>query len=66
MKTLSNFHKVEVAIKGLKRKKKDETGRRELTQTPIDCPVQQKDYCETYHLIDKGNGAEEKFALCVE
>ena len=66
VKTLSNFHQAKVVVKGLNRKKKDATGRRELSQTPVDVSAQQKDYCETYHLIDKGNGAEEKFALCVE
>jgi len=67
VKTLSNFHKAEVVVNGLNRKKKDAiTGRREASQTPVDVSAQQKDYCETYHLIDKGNGAEEKFALCLE
>ena len=45
------------------RKKWDADGKRERTKTEVPCPAQTKDYCETFHLIDKGNGAEENYDL---
>ena len=39
----------------MRRKKRDrQTKRRDREFSDVDCPIQQKDYCETYHLIDKG------------
>jgi hypothetical protein len=32
----------------------------------VDCPTQQKTYCNTYHKIDKGNGAEAKYDISPE
>ena len=32
----------------------------------VDVPIQQWVYCNTYHLIDKGNGAEAKYDLDTE
>jgi hypothetical protein len=29
----------------------------------VSCPAQQKDYSETFHLIDKGNGKEKKYDM---
>ena len=29
----------------------------------MSCPAQTRDYCETFHLIDKGNGAEANYDL---
>jgi hypothetical protein len=29
----------------------------------IVCPEQQETYCSTYHIIDKGNGAEAKYDI---
>lgn len=64
VKTLSNFHTPNIVQGGVKRKRRSpETNRRELTATSANCPEQIKDYCETFHLIDKGNGAEAKFDL---
>ena len=63
VKVLSNFHSPEVAVGGVKRKRRGADGRREACQTPVDVPLQTQHYCETYHLIDKGNGAEAKFDL---
>jgi hypothetical protein len=64
VKTLSNFHTPAIAVAGVYRKKRDaDSGRRDLTQSEVDCPEQQKTYCETYHWIDKSNGAEAKFDL---
>ncbi|OEU11447.1 hypothetical protein FRACYDRAFT_245186 [Fragilariopsis cylindrus CCMP1102] len=67
VKTLSNFHSPVVVRGGMKRKKRNRsTKRRDREFTDVDCPLQQKDYCETYHLIDKGNGAEAKYDLSTE
>ena len=64
VKTLSNFHSPTIVQGGVKRKRRDAiTKRRELQQSPVDCPDQMREYCETYHWIDKGNGAEAKFDL---
>ena len=63
-KTLSNFHSPEILAAGagmLCRHRVD--GSWEQHQTEASCPVQQKDYSETFHLIDKGNGKESKFDL---
>ena len=63
VKVLSNFHQPKVSVQGVKRKRRGANGRREHYQTPVDIPLQTQDYCETYHLIDKGNGAEAKYDL---
>ncbi|KAL7527939.1 hypothetical protein ACHAWF_002369 [Thalassiosira exigua] len=64
VKTLSNFQspKILAAGQGVLRKKKVD-GKREQTQSEVPCPLQNKDYSETFHLIDKGNGAEKKYDL---
>ena len=62
VRTLSNFHSPEVVQDGLQRKRKVD-GLRERAQTPVPCPIQNKDYSETFHLIDKGNGAEFKYNI---
>jgi hypothetical protein len=36
---------------------------REQEQKEVSCPVQQRDYSETFHLIDKGNGKESKYDM---
>jgi hypothetical protein len=55
VKKLSNFHSPVVLRGGMRRKKRDrQTKRRDREFSDVDCPIQQKDYCETYHLIDKG------------
>eukprot|EP00956_Cyclotella_meneghiniana_P004059 scaffold4911_cov47-Cyclotella_meneghiniana.AAC.17 len=38
-------------------------GVREQDKTQVPCPEQQKDYSETFHLIDKGNGKESKYDM---
>ncbi|KAL7526484.1 hypothetical protein ACHAXR_001514 [Thalassiosira sp. AJA248-18] len=64
VKTLSNFHTPEVlpAGEGVLRKRRVD-GVREQNKTEVSCPVQQKDYSETFHLIDKGNGKESKYDM---
>ncbi|KAL7525224.1 hypothetical protein ACHAWF_001263 [Thalassiosira exigua] len=63
--TLSNYHSPEVIADGVMRKQKVD-GVRAREQTPVDCPVQNKDYSETFHLIDKGNGTEAKYDIGME
>jgi hypothetical protein len=48
---------------GVLRKKRDEVGKRERHKMEVPCPAQTKDYCATFHLIDKGNGAEALYNL---
>ena len=64
VKTLSNFHspKLLAAGSGVLRRH-CVNGVRERTPTEVPCPEQQKDYCETFHLIDKGNGKESKYDM---
>ena len=64
VKTLSNFHKPEILQVGdevLRRKKVD--GVREANKTDVSCPVQQRDYSKTFHLIGKGNGKESNYDM---
>jgi hypothetical protein len=51
----------------MRRKKRNPiTKRREREFSDVNCPDQQKTYCSTYHLIDKGNGAEAKYDISTE
>jgi hypothetical protein len=34
-----------------------------MVSKPVPCPAQTKMYCETFHLIDKGNGAEATYDM---
>ncbi len=34
-----------------------------MKQKPVPCPAQTKDYCDTFHLINKGNRAEAKYDM---
>jgi hypothetical protein len=65
VKTLSNFHGPEIleAGMGVLQKKRDSNGKRERMKTEVSCPAQMRDYCNTFHLIDKGNGAEANYDL---
>jgi hypothetical protein len=48
----------------MRRKRRNpQTKRRERDFSDVDCPTQQKTYCNTYHKIDKGNGAEAKYDI---
>jgi hypothetical protein len=68
VKTLSNFRSAVIIGGGMRRKERDrQTKRRDREeQSDVDCSEQQKDYCKTYHLIDKGNGAKAKYDLSTE
>ena len=67
VKSLSNFHSPLLLRGGMKRKKRNlQTRKRERDFNDVDCPIQQKIYCCTYHLIEKGNVAEAKYDLSTE
>jgi hypothetical protein len=67
VKTLSNFHSPVVLRGGMRRRVRDPvTKKRAREQTDDDCNEQQVDYCNTYHQIDMGNGAETKHDLSTE
>ena len=63
--TLSNFHGPEIldAGMGVIQKQKDIDDKWERTRTELLCPVQTKEYCEMFYLINKGNGAEANYDL---
>jgi hypothetical protein len=65
VKSLSNFHGPEIfkAMMGVMQKQRDSNGKQERHRTEVPCLAQPKDYCETFHLIDKGNGAEAYYGL---
>ena len=48
---------------GLIRKKRGSDGKREQRKSEVPCPHQNRDYSETFHLIDKGNGAEANYDM---
>jgi hypothetical protein len=48
---------------GVLRKMLAEDGKRERHKTEVPCPAQTKDYCNTFHIIHKGNGAEASYDL---
>jgi len=55
VKTLSNFHSPDVLEVGLGMLRKMRVdGKRDRDKSEVPCPVQMKDYYETFHLIDKG------------
>jgi len=65
IRTLSNFHGPVIlkAGRGVLQKKRDDDKKRERMKAEVRCPAQTKNYCETFHLIDKGNGAEANYDL---
>jgi hypothetical protein len=65
VKTLSNCHGPEVlaAGVGVNWKRRCNNGKRERVSMEVPCPAQMKYYCQTFHLIDKGNGAEETYDM---
>jgi len=65
VKTLSNCHGPVVlpAGHGVNRKRKGDDGKRERLSTEVACPAQMKYYCETFRLIDKGNGTKASYDL---
>lgn len=62
VKTLNNCHSPFVVEGGLQRKIKIGNVRLRL-KTPFTCPSQQVKYSGTFHLIDKLNGVESKYAM---
>ena len=64
VKTLSNFHSPQILKigEGVARRRRVD-GMREQERTEVQTTVQQKAYCESFHLIDKGNGKESKYDM---
>ena len=62
VKTLSNFHSPVIIEDGVHRRCKID-GVRQRDSVGVPVPAQGKAYCETFHMIDKGNGAEAKYDL---
>ena len=65
VRTLSNFHQPKIIQDGLLRKRWV-GGVRERHQTSVSCPEKNRDYSKTFHLIDKGNGAEAKYDIGIQ
>jgi hypothetical protein len=65
VRMLSNFHGPEIleAGTGVLQKKRDSDAKRERTKTKVPCPAQTRDYCNTFQLINKGNGVEANYDL---
>ena len=59
------FPFAEVVEEGLQRKGKVK-GVSKRVQMPVLCPIQNKEYSQIFHLIDKGNGAESKHNVGLE
>jgi hypothetical protein len=67
VKTLSNFHSPVILRGGMRRMRRNpQTKKRERDFSDVVRPTQQKTYCNTYHKIDKGNGAEAKYDTSTE
>ena len=62
---LSHFHSPEILEVGMGvlQKKRDDNEKQERMKPEVPCPLQTWDYCNTFHLIDKGNGAEASYFL---
>jgi hypothetical protein len=65
VRTMSNFHSPEIIEDGLMRRKRI-NGVRDKEQSPVPCPTQMQYYSETFHLIDKGNGAKAPYDIPIE
>jgi hypothetical protein len=65
VKTLSNFHGLDIlkAGMGVMRKQRDNNSKQVSNRMVVPRPAQTKDYCKTFHLIDKRNGAEVNYDL---
>ena len=62
VRTPSNFHSPKVVEGCIKRKRNVKgAGKREPVSVP--CPKRNIDYSDTFHLIDKRNGADAKYDL---
>ena len=65
VKTFLNYHTPNIFLEevGVLRKKKGPDGKRLPQRDEVPCPEQNREYSETFHLIDKGNGAEATYDL---
>ncbi len=62
---LSNHHSVIILDKRIRLmwRAKDEGGKRDMHQKAVPCPLQMKDYSESFQLINKGNGKKAKYNM---
>jgi hypothetical protein len=62
---LSNFHCPGIleAGMGVMQKKRDSNGKQERAKLEVLFPAQTRYYCNTFHLISKGNGVEANYDL---
>jgi hypothetical protein len=65
VKALSNYHGSTIleAENGFMRRANDKSGKRGMRQKAVPCLAQTKDYCQMFHLLDKGNGMEAKYNM---
>ena len=53
VKILSNYHQPQIIPDGMMRRKIGEDGIQEKNQSPVDAPMQNVNYSDTYYQIDK-------------
>ena len=63
VKTLSNYHEPQIVPAGMTRRKIGDDGIRQKDTTPVDDPIQNVDYSDTYYQIDKSNQIEARCVL---
>tara|TARA_B110001450_G_scaffold177989_1_gene166263 strand:- start:305 stop:700 length:396 start_codon:yes stop_codon:yes gene_type:complete len=64
VKTLSNYHQPQLIAAGMMRRKIGDGGIREKDATPVNAPIQNVDYSDTYYQIDdKSNQIEARYVL---
>ena len=63
VKTLSNYHEPQIVASGMMRRKIGDDGIRQKDATPVDAPIQNVDYSDTYYQIDKSNQIEARYVL---
>lgn len=63
VKTLSNYHQPQIIPAGMMRRKIGDNGIREKDATPVNAPMQNVNYSDTYCQIDKSNQIEAQYVL---
>ena len=63
VKILSNYHQPQIIPAGMMRRKIGDNGIREKDATPVNAPMQNVNYSDTYCQIDKSNQIEAQYVL---
>ena len=63
VKTLSNYHQPQIIPAGMMRRKIGDNGIREKDATPVNTPMQNVNYSDTYYQINKSNQIEAQYVL---